>query len=128
MPIPKLSKLEMQIMEALWTKGDCSVREIQDEFPEKGRPAYTTVQTMVNRLEAKGTVERAKKIGNSLIFRATLSRTAAHRRLVDEFFSFFDGRVQPVIAHLIQSGKLTGEDIKEAQKLLKEHTEKREPR
>lgn len=128
MPIPKLSKLEMQIMEALWTKGDCSVREIQDKFPEKGRPAYTTVQTMVNRLEAKGTVERAKKIGNSLIFRATLSRTAAHRRLVDEFFSFFDGRVQPVIAHLIQSGKLTGEDIKEAQKLLKEHTEKREPR
>ncbi|MBB6144091.1 putative transcriptional regulator [Silvibacterium bohemicum] len=128
MSIPKLSKLEMQIMDALWTKGECSVREIHDEFPEKGRPAYTTVQTMVNRLEAKGAVERAKKIGNSLIFRATLSRTAAHRRLVDEFFSFFDGRVQPVIAHLIQSGKLTGEDIKEAQKLLKEHTEKREPR
>ncbi len=128
MPIPKLSKLEMQIMDALWTKGECSVREIQDEFPEKGRPAYTTVQTMVNRLEAKGAVERAKKIGNSLIFRSTLSRSAAHRRLVDEFFSFFDGRVQPVIAHLIQSGKLTGEDIKEAQKLLKQHTEKREPR
>lgn len=128
MPIPKLSKLEMQIMDALWTKGECSVREIQDEFPEKGRPAYTTVQTMVNRLEAKGAVERAKKIGNSLIFRATLSRSAAHRRLVDEFFSFFDGRVQPVIAHLIQSGKLTGEDIKEAQKLLKQHTEKKEPR
>jgi BlaI family transcriptional regulator, penicillinase repressor len=128
MSIPKLSKLEMQIMGALWTKGECSVREIHDEFPEKGRPAYTTVQTMVNRLEAKGAVERAKKIGNSLIFRATLSRAAAHRRLVDEFFSFFDGRVQPVIAHLIQSGKLTSEDIKEAQKLLKEHTEKREPR
>ena len=128
MSIPKLSKLEMQIMDALWTKGECSVREIHDEFPEKGRPAYTTVQTMVNRLEAKGAVERAKKIGNSLIFRATLSRTAAHRRLVDEFFSFFDGRVQPVIAHLIQSGQMTGEDIKEAQKLLKEHTEKRESR
>ena len=128
MSIPKLSKLEMQIMDALWTKGECSVREIQDEFPDKGRPAYTTVQTMVNRLEAKGAVERAKKIGNSLIFRATLSRSAAHKRLVDEFFSFFDGRVQPVIAHLIQSGKLTGEDIKEAQKLFKQHTEKREPR
>ena len=128
MSIPKLSKLEMQIMDALWTRGECSVRQIHDEFPEKGRPAYTTVQTMVNRLEAKGAVERAKKIGNSLIFRATLSRTAAHRRLVDEFFSFFDGRVQPVIAHLIQSGQMTGEDIKEAQKLLKEHTEKREPR
>jgi BlaI family penicillinase repressor len=118
---PKLTKLELQIMEAFWTKGDSSVREIQESFPEKGRPAYTTVQTTINRLEGKKVVERVKKIGNSLIFRATVSRNAAQRRLVDDLFSLFGGRIQPVLAHLIQSRKLTPDDVKEAQRLLQKH-------
>ncbi len=123
MAVPKLTKLELQIMEALWTKGDSSVREIQESFPESSRPAYTTVQTMVNRLEGKKVVERVKKIGNSLIFKAVISRTAAQRRLVDDLLSVFGGRLQPVVAHLVRSGKFTPEDVKEAQKLLQRHAE-----
>lgn len=115
---PKLSKLELQIMEALWTHGVCSVREIQESFPDKGRPAYTTVQTMVYRLEAKHAVRRAKKISNAHIFEAVISRNSAHRRLVDDLLSLFGGRTQPVMAHLIESGKLTMDDIKEAEKAL----------
>ena len=118
MVTPKLSKLELRIMEALWNSGDCSIREIQESFPEKGRPAYTTIQTTVYRLEGKRVVERVKKIGNSLIFTATISRNAAQRRLIDDFLSLFGGRLQPVVAHLVQSGRFTSEDIKESQKLL----------
>src|ERR1041384_6678293 len=106
MPSPRLTKLEMQIMEALWTRGASSVREIQEAFPEKDRPAYTTVQTMVYRLETKKAVRRVKKIGNAHIFDAEISRTAAHRRVIDELLSFFGGRSQPVMARLIESGKL----------------------
>lgn len=124
MATPKLSKLELQIMDALWTRGACSVREIQETFPEKDRPAYTTVQTMVNRLEAKQAVRRAKKISNAHIFEATISRHAAHRRAIDDLLSLFGGRMQPVMAHLIDSGRLTLEDIKEAEKTLREHTRK----
>ncbi len=124
MATPKLTKLELKIMETLWTKGDSSIREIQEAFPEKGRPAYTTIQTTVYRLESKKVVERVKKIGNSHIFRAAVSRNAAQRRLVDELLNLFGGRIQPVMAHLVQSGKLTPEDIAEAQKLLKRHAEK----
>ena len=111
MALPKLTKLELQIMDALWSHGASSVREIQERFPEKDRPAYTTVQTMVYRLEAKKAIRRVKKIGNAHIFDALISRSAAQRRLIDELLSFFGGRSQPVMAHLIESGKLTLEDV-----------------
>lgn len=117
--MPKLSKLELQVMEALWAHGPLSIREVQQHFPEKTRPAYTTVQTMVYRLEAKKAVRRAKKISNAHIFEALVSRTVAHRRLIDDFFGLFGGRTQPVMAHLIESGKLTLEDIQEAERALR---------
>lgn len=120
MPSPKLSKLEMHVMEALWNQGPSSVREIHDQFPKKGKPAYTTVQTMVYRLEAKGAVRRAKKISNANIFEATVTREAARNRWIDDVLALFGGRSQPVVAHLIETGKLTMEDIKEAEKLLKD--------
>jgi len=116
---PKLSKLELQIMEALWTHGKASIREIQETFPEKGRPAYTTIQTTVYRLEAKKAVRRVKKVGNFHIFEPTVSRNAAQRRLIDDLLALFGGRTQPVMAHLIESGKLTLEDVKEAGKVLR---------
>jgi BlaI family transcriptional regulator, penicillinase repressor len=116
--LPKLSKLEHQIMEALWSRGASSVREILEAFPEKGRPAYTTVQTMVYRLEEKGAIRRTKKIGNAHIFEAVLSRASAQRRLIDELLAFFGGSSQPVVAHLIESGNLTLDDVKEAEQLL----------
>ena len=119
MPLPKLTRLELQIMDALWTHGASSVREIQERFPEKDRPAYTTVQTMVYRLETKKAIRRVKKIGNAHIFEAAISRNAAQRRLVDELLSFFGGRSQPVMAHLIESGNLTLDDVKEAEQTLK---------
>jgi len=118
-PNPKLTKLELQIMDALWTNGALSVREIQEAFPDKNRPAYTTVQTMVYRLEVKKAVRRLKKIGNAHIFEAAISRTAAHRRLIDDLLSFFGGRSQPVMAHLIESGKLTLEDVQDAEQTLR---------
>jgi BlaI family penicillinase repressor len=115
----KLSKLELQVMEALWVHGALSIREVQQHFPERGRPAYTTVQTMIYRLEAKKAVRRAKKISNAHIFEALVTRNAAHRRLIDDFFGLFGGRTQPVMAHLIESGKLTLEDIQEAERALR---------
>ena len=119
MALPKLTKLELQIMEALWDHGASSVREIQERFPERDRPAYTTVQTMVYRLEAKKAVRRVKKIGNAHIFDALVSRSAAQRRLIDDLLGFFGGRTQPVMAHLIESGKLTLDDVKDAEQLLR---------
>ena len=127
MALPRLSKLEIQIMEALWTRGASSVREIQEAFPEKDRPAYTTVQTMVYRLETKKAIRRLKKIGNAHIFEAIVSRNAAQRRLIDELLSFFGGRSQPVVAHLIEAGKLTLEDVQEAEQLLKRLPKKEKP-
>lgn len=106
-------------MEALWDHGASSVREIQEAFPEKDRPAYTTVQTMVYRLEAKKAIRRVKKVGNAHIFDALISRGAAQRRLIDELLSLFGGRSQPIVAHLIESGKLTLEDVQEAEKTLR---------
>jgi BlaI family penicillinase repressor len=117
---PKLSKLEFQIMEALWTQGEASIREIQETFPAKRRPAYTTIQTTVYRLEAKNIVRRVKKVGNFHIFAAAVSRSAAQRRLIDDLLALFGGRSQPVMAHLIESGKLTLEDVKEAEKALRQ--------
>src|SRR5579863_6586428 len=118
MPLPKLTKLELQIMEALWTLGPCSVREIQEAFPEKKRPAYTTVQTTVYRLEIKKALRRVKKIATALIFEATVSREAAERRLIDDLLSLFGGRSRPIMAHLIDSGNLTIDDIREAEQVL----------
>lgn len=119
MALPKLTRLELQIMEALWDRGASSVREIQEAFPEKGRPAYTTVQTMVYRLEAKKAIRRVKKIGNAHIFDALISRGAAQRRLIDELLNVFGGRSQPIVAHLIESGRLTLDDVREAEKTLR---------
>ena len=116
---PKLSKLEFQIMEGLWTQGELSIRDIQETFPAKHRPAYTTIQTTVYRMEAKGVVRRVKKVGNFHIFAAAISRNAAQRRLIDDLLALFGGRSQPVMAHLIESGKLTMEDVKEAEKALR---------
>ena len=118
MRLPRLSKLELQIMDALWSRGASSVREIQEAFPEKGRPAYTTVQTMVYRLETKDAIRRVKKIGNAHIFEAVVSRSSAQRRLIDELLAFFGGSSQPVVAHLIESGNLTLDDVKEAEQML----------
>ena len=119
MPATKLTRLELQIMETLWTRGEASIRELQEAFPEKGRPAYTTIQTTVYRLEAKGSVRRVRKVGNFHVFAAAVSRAAAQRRLVDDLLALFGGRTQPVMAHLIESGKLTLADVKEAEKALR---------
>ena len=119
MASPKLSKLEFQIMEALWNRGDSSIREIQDAFPEKRKPAYTTIQTTVYRLEAKDVVKRVRKVGNFHIFAASISRDAAQRRLIDELLALFGGRTQPVMAHLVESGKLSLDDVKQAEKALR---------
>lgn len=126
MPSPRLSKFEMQIMEALWTKGVCSIREIQQVFPERKRPAYSTVQTMVYRLEAKKAVRRVKKISNAHIFEAVISRDAAQRKLIDELLSLFGGRMQPIMAQLVESGKLTLEDVEEARKSLQKLAKRKE--
>ena len=117
---PKLSKLELQIMEALWTHGASSVREVQEHFPEKKRPAYTTVQTMIYRMEAKKVLRRVKKISNAHIFEAAVSRGAIQGRFIDELLGLFGGRMQPVMAHLVESGKLTLEDVQGAEKHLRE--------
>jgi predicted transcriptional regulator len=119
MPSPKLTKLELQIMEALWSRGSASIREIQEEFPEKDRPAYTTIQTTVYRLEAKKAVLRVRKVGNFHIFEAAVSRDAAQRKLIDELLALFGGRTQPVMAHLIETGRLTLDDVREAEKTLR---------
>ena len=116
---PRLTRLEMQIMETLWTRGEASIRELQDAFPEKKRPAYTTVQTTVYRMETKGVVKRLRKVGNFHIFAPAVEREAAQRRLIDDLLALFGGRTQPVMAHLIRSGKLTLEDVKEAEKELR---------
>jgi BlaI family transcriptional regulator, penicillinase repressor len=128
MATPRLSKLDLQIMEALWTRGALSIREIQESFPERHRPAYTTVQTTVYRLEAKKAVRRAKKISNAHIFEAAVSRVVAQRRLVDEFLGLFGGRTQSVMAHLIETGRLTLEDVQEAERVLRKlENDKQEP-
>lgn len=121
---PKLTKLELQIMDALWTHGLSSIREIQETFPDHDRPAYTTVQTVVYRLEAKKAVRRVKKVGNFHVFEAAITRDAARRRLIDDLLALFGGRTQPVMAHLIESGKLTLEDVKEAERALRELEQK----
>jgi len=116
---PKLTKLELQMMEALWTRAHASIREIQETFPEKDRPAYTTIQTTVYRLERKKAVRRVKKVGNFHVFEA-----AMQCRLVDDLVALFGGRTQPVMARLIESGRLTLHDVKEAEKVLRKDKSK----
>jgi predicted transcriptional regulator len=124
MALPKLTKLELQIMDALWTRGPSAIREIQEAFPERIRPAYTTVQTTVYRMERKRVLRRVKKISNAHIFEAVISRNAAQGRLIDELLSLFGGRTQPVMAHLVESGRLTLADVKEAEKSLRKLSRK----
>ncbi len=119
MATPKLSQLEFRIMEALWAGGEMSIREILDALKGKRRPAYTTIQTTVYRMEAKGVIRRLKKVGNFHIFAAAVSREAAQRRLIDELLAVFGGRSQPVMAHLIEAGKLSLDDVKDAERTLR---------
>ena len=117
---PKLTRLELQVMQALWDhSGACSIREVQESFPARRRPAYTTVQTLIYRLEEKKAVRRTRKIGNAHLFEPMISRDHAHRRLIDDLLSVFGGRSLPVLSHLIESGNLTLEDVKEAEEMLR---------
>ena len=125
-PHPKLSRLELRIMEILWSRGPCAVREIQEAFPEPDRPAYTTVQTMVNRLlEGKKAVRVVRKVGNAFIFEAAITRDDAGRRLFDDLRALFGGRTKPVMAHLVKTGQVTLADIQEAERSLRKHQEER---
>ena len=119
MALPKLHKLELQIMETLWNRGACSIREIQEAFPGKDKPAFTTVQTTVYRLETKKAIRNTKRIGKANIFEAVISRDTAQSRLIDELLSLLGGTTKPVMAHLVKSGKLTMEDVKEAEQELR---------
>lgn len=118
MKSPVVGKLELRIMQAVWELGRCSVREIQETFAEKKRPAYTTVQTVVCRLEVKGALRRVRKISNAHIFEAAISRETTQRRVLDDLLAFFGGQSQPVMSHLIESGKLTLQDLRNAEKAL----------
>jgi predicted transcriptional regulator len=122
---PRLSKLELQVMDALWSGGPSSIRDIQERMPAAKRPAYTTVQTMVYRLEAKKVLRRTAKVGNAHLFEALISRTAAQASLVDDFLGLFGGRMQPVMAQLIEAGNLSEEDLAEAESLLRDLRKRR---
>jgi len=124
---PKLTKLELQIMEVVWARGACSVREILEGFPEP-RPAYTTIQTTVYRMEGKKALRLVKRISNANIFEAAVTREQAQSRLIDDLLSLFGGRTRPVMAHLVQSGKLTLDDVKEAERALRAVAKKEKPR
>jgi BlaI family transcriptional regulator, penicillinase repressor len=119
---PKLSALELRIMNELWTRGALSIREIHETVVKKDRPAYTTVQTMVYRLEAKGALKRTRKIGNAHVFEATTTRESVQTRLLKELLGLFGGNARPVMAHLVEMGKISKEDIDDAQKLLREQS------
>ena len=115
---PRVSRFELQLLEKLWTLGACSVREVQEALPEKDRPAYTTVQTMIYRLEEKGAVRRVKKIGNAHLFEAVSTRQAVYRRLISDLLNLFGGSAAPVMSHLIETGKLTLADVKQLEKTI----------
>jgi BlaI family penicillinase repressor len=124
MPRPKLSRLELQILEILWARGNASIREVQESFPEP-RPAYTTIQTTVYRMEAKDAVRRIRKIGNAHLFEPLVSRDTARRRLLDDILSLFGGRAQPMMAQLAEVGKLTREDVRELERTIAQLEKKR---
>jgi predicted transcriptional regulator len=123
----RLSKLEFAIMNVLWERGECSIRDIQEVFPAKKKPAYTTIQTTVYRMEAKNVVRRVRKVGNFHLFAATVSRASAQRRVIDDLLALFGGKTQPVMAHLIESGKLTLDDVREAERALTQMQKKEKP-
>src|SRR5215471_4307642 len=120
MKLPKLTKLELHIMEVLWTRGPCAIREIQEAFPKRTRPAYSTIQTTVYRLEGKKTLRRIKKISHAHIFEASISRGQAQGRLIDDLLSLLGDRLQPIMAHLIESRKFTLQDVRDAERALLE--------
>jgi predicted transcriptional regulator len=122
---PRLTRFELQLMEQFWRLGPASVREIQESLPAKDRPAYTTVQTMIYRLEQKKALRRVKKIGNAHIFEALVTRKSAYRRLIDDLLDLFGGSPAPVMAHLVETGKLTLEDVRVAEQALSRMAEKR---
>jgi predicted transcriptional regulator len=126
MKTPKLTKLESRILEALWERGNASIREIQEAFPDP-RPAYTTIQTTVYRMETKGTVRRMRKISNAHIFEPLVERDVARHRLLDEILSLFGGRAQPMMAQLAEAGKLTREDIRDLEKVVDRLEKERKP-
>ena len=128
MPHAKLTKLELQVLEALWQKGACSVREIHEAFPESGRPPFTTVQTAVYRLERKKALRPVKRIINENNFEAVISRTDAQRGLIDELLALFGGKAKLVMAHLVESKELTLDDVKEAEKALRKSSRKDKPK
>ena len=120
MKAPRLTPLELQIMDILWTRGPSAVREVQEGFPEDSRPAYTTIQTVMYRLETKKVARRTRKIGNAHIFETVVSRTQVQRRLVEEFLGLFGGRAEPMMAHLVDMGELTLDDVRQAERRLQE--------
>src|SRR5262245_62816294 len=128
MPLPKFTRLELRIMETLWTKGPSSIREVLEAFPESERLAYTTVQTVVYRLEAKKAIRRTSKISNAHLFEAIVSRSSAQHRLIDDLVALFGGKRLPIVTHLIESGKLTPEEVCEARKALRNLSRKEKDR
>lgn len=126
MPVVRLSPRENQVMEILWSQGEASIRELHDAFPARKRPGYTTIQTVVYRLEGKKAVRRVRKVGNFHIFAAAVTRESTQRRVLDDLLALFNGQSRPVLAHLIESGKLTREDIAYAEATLKEFEEEGE--
>jgi BlaI family transcriptional regulator, penicillinase repressor len=120
MKLPRLSQLELRIMEVVWSRGPCSVREVLENLPDSRRPAHTTVQTMMVRLEAKGALRRSGKIANAHIYEAAISREAAQRRLANDFLGLFGGKMQPLMAYFAEAGKLTLADVEEAERHLRE--------
>lgn len=122
----KLSRLELRMMDVIWTQGPCSVRDVHESFPEDSRPAYTTVHTVITRLEAKKAVRRVKKIGNAHLYEALVSREPAQMHMLDDFVRLFGGRMQPLMTHLIETGQLTLKDVQAAEKLLRERSNKGE--
>jgi BlaI family transcriptional regulator, penicillinase repressor len=124
---PRLTKLELQILELLWARGNASIREIQEAFPAP-RPAYTTIQTTVYRMETKSAVRRVRKISNAHIFEPVVAREVARHRLLDEVLSLFGGRAQPMMAQLVEAGKLTREDLRELEEAIDKHERRPQPK
>lgn len=120
MPTARLTKFEMQIMDTVWTRGEASIREMQESFPAKKRPGYTTVQKMVYRMEAKKVLRRVRKVGNFHVFASTVTRESVERNLIDDLLSIFGGNSRPVIAHLIGAKKLTLDDVEFAEMTLRQ--------
>lgn len=127
MALPKLTPIELQIMDVLWTQGPSAVRQVQEQFPEDARPAYTTLQTVLYRLEGKKVARRVRKIGNAHVFEAIVDRASVQRRAVDDLLRLFGGQAQPMMAHLVQTGKLTLDDVREVERLIKELEKKGTP-